>query len=149
MPSCWAGSAARPGALVSSPSAPWAPGLVLLRLPRQPRPSFLSLPPPGNPTYKQGAPGSTCGLLLGVSTGSEESRVPSQRPRNPNLSLPGGRWCRGSSPTGVSSGRLNSAMFPLVLPTPLSKKWGAKLARARKRTKTEGHSYNRGQLLTC
>lgn len=40
-------------------------------------------------------------------------------------------------PTGVSSGRLNRAMFPLVLPTPLSKKWGAKLAWARKRMKTD------------
>lgn len=38
----------------------------------------------------------------------------------------------GTSPTGVSSGRLNRARFPLVLPAPLSKKWGAKLAWTRK-----------------
>ena len=44
------------------------------------------------------------------------------------------------SPTGVSSGRLKRAMFPLLLPAPLSKKCGAKLAWARKRRKTEGQT---------
>jgi hypothetical protein len=52
------------------------------------------------------------------------------------------------SPTGVSSGRLNRAMFPLVLPTPLSKKWGAKLAWARKSIQAGRHTDTQRDLCT-
>lgn len=76
-----------------------------------------------------GAPGSACPLALGLSIGSEESRVRSLCRGNVGRSSGSRRGRRqGYSPTGVSSGRLNRAMFPLVLPAPLSKKWGAKLA---------------------
>lgn len=70
--------------------------------------------------------------------------MPCPGERGPPLWGTYGGQCQGSSPTGVSSGRLNKAMFPLVLPTPLSKKWGAKLTWAREKTdRTNGHPETR------
>lgn len=97
---------------------------------------LLSCNCPGEFREQTGRPRRAHSLALGVSIGSEESRVQSLCPgeRGPPSGKPTGGRCLGYSPTGVSSGRLNRAMFPLVLPTPLSKKCGAKLAWARKRT---------------
>lgn len=73
-----------------------------------------------------GLPGRAHSLAPAVSMGSVESRVQSWCPgeRGPPSGKRRAGGCRGSSPTGVSSGRLNRAMFPL------SKKCGAKLAWA-------------------